>query len=56
MACHKSVRGKVILTQEDVARLLSDLEACANPEKCPHGRPTRIFLSLDDLNKMFKRK
>lgn len=56
MACHKSVRGKVILTQEDLTQLLSDLEGCANPDRCPHGRPTRIFFSLDDLNKMFKRK
>ena len=56
VACHGSVRGKEILRQEEVQRLLSDLEKTENPDQCPHGRPTRIFLSLDDLKKMFKRK
>lgn len=56
MACHSSVRGKEILREEEVQRLLSDLEKTESPDQCPHGRPTRIFLSLDDLKKMFKRK
>jgi DNA mismatch repair protein MutL len=56
IACHSSVRGKEILTQEGFHRLLSDLEKTENPDQCPHGRPTRLFLSLDDLKKMFKRK
>ncbi len=56
IACHSSVRGKEILTQESLQRLLSDLEQTENPDQCPHGRPTRLFFSLDDLKKMFKRK
>ncbi len=56
MACHSSVRGKEILREEEVRQLLSDLEKTDSPDQCPHGRPTRIFLSLDDLKKMFKRK
>ncbi len=56
IACHKSVRGKIVLTQEEVSRLLSELRSCQNPDRCPHGRPTRIFFSLEDLKKMFKRK
>lgn len=56
IACHKSVRGKTILKQEEVSQLLSDLKDCLHPDNCPHGRPTRIFLSLEDLKKMFKRK
>ncbi len=56
IACHGSVRGKEILHEEEVQRLLSDLEKTDRPDQCPHGRPTRIFLSLDDLKKMFKRK
>jgi len=56
LACHKSVRGKESLNDEELSQLLSDLEKAEMPEKCPHGRPTRIFLSLDDLRKMFKRK
>lgn len=56
IACHSSVRGKEILGREEVSRLLADLEQTEYPDQCPHGRPTRIFYSLDDLKKMFKRK
>ena len=56
LACHKSVRGRESLNDEQMTELISDLEKTEAPDKCPHGRPTRIFLSLDDLNKMFKRK
>jgi DNA mismatch repair protein MutL len=56
IACHNSVRGRKILSQEELSRLLSDLERTEHPEQCPHGRPTRIFYSLDDLKKLFKRK
>ncbi|MHB8882270.1 MAG: DNA mismatch repair endonuclease MutL [Thermodesulfovibrionales bacterium] len=55
IACHSSVRGREILNQEEVSRLLADLEKTASPDQCPHGRPTRLFFSLDDLKKMFKR-
>ncbi|MEW6571055.1 MAG: DNA mismatch repair endonuclease MutL [Nitrospirota bacterium] len=56
IACHSSIRGKELLTQEEIAGLISDLEETDQPDQCPHGRPTRIFFSLDDLKKMFKRK
>lgn len=56
IACHSSVRGKEILNREEFSALLSDLEKTEHPDQCPHGRPTRLFFSLDDLKKMFKRK
>ncbi|MEJ2695508.1 MAG: DNA mismatch repair endonuclease MutL [Candidatus Sulfobium sp.] len=56
IACHGSVRGREILNQEELSRLLDDLEKTEHPDQCPHGRPTRIFFSLDDLGKLFKRK
>jgi len=56
IACHSSVRGRKILNQEELSNLISDLEQADHPDQCPHGRPTRIFFSLDDLKKMFKRK
>ncbi len=55
IACQQSVRGKTILKQEEVDQLLSDLQKCINPDNCPHGRPIRIFFSIKDLKKMFKR-
>ena len=56
IACHSSVRGKELPPPEAISGLMDDLEKTEHPDKCPHGRPTRIFFSLDDLNKMFKRK
>jgi DNA mismatch repair protein MutL len=56
IACHSSIRGKIILNQEKISNLIADLEKTEHPDQCPHGRPTRIFFSLDDLKKMFKRK
>ncbi|MBI4682779.1 MAG: MutL protein, partial [Nitrospirae bacterium] len=40
----------------ELSRMMSDLDKADEPDRCPHGRPTRIHLSLDDLKKMFKRK
>ncbi len=56
IACHSSIRGKNILNQEEITSLITQLEQADQPDQCPHGRPTRIFLSLDDLKRMFKRK
>ncbi|RJR21985.1 MAG: DNA mismatch repair endonuclease MutL [Nitrospiraceae bacterium] len=56
IACHKSVRGSEQLSNEELSRMMSDLDKADEPDRCPHGRPTRIYLSLDDLKKMFKRK
>ncbi len=56
IACHNSIRGKEILNQEELSKLITDLEQADQPDQCPHGRPTRIFISLNDLKKMFKRK
>ncbi len=56
LACHKSVRGREQLNNEELSKMMSDLDKTEEPSKCPHGRPTRIFFQLDDLQKMFKRK
>lgn len=55
LACHKSIRGKEIPDGMRIAQLLKDLDETENPNTCPHGRPTRIFISLDELKKMFKK-
>jgi DNA mismatch repair protein MutL len=56
IACHSSVRGRKVLSPDELSQLLEDLEKTDHPDQCPHGRPTRIFYSLHDLNKLFKRK
>ena len=55
LACHSSIRGKEIPDGIRVAELLKSLDATDNPHSCPHGRPTKIVISLDELRKMFKK-
>ena len=51
-----AVKGGQALTGEEQRALLNDLEACASPRTCPHGRPTMIHLSVDTLERQFGRK
>ena len=56
LACHKSIRGREPLNNAEVTQMMSDLQKTDAPDRCPHGRPTKILLSFDDLQKMFRRK
>jgi DNA mismatch repair protein MutL len=56
LACHKSVRGSDPLNNSELSQMMADLDQAEEPDKCPHGRPTRVTISLNDLYKMFKRK
>jgi DNA mismatch repair protein MutL len=51
-----AVKAGQMLSLEEQQALLHDLEACAAPRTCPHGRPTMIHLSIDLLEKQFGRR
>lgn len=51
-----AVKGGQTLTTEEQRALLNDLEACNSPRTCPHGRPTMIHLSVDNLERQFGRR
>lgn len=55
LACRAAVKAGDVLTEEQMKKLIMDLGKTANNTTCPHGRPTRVFMSLDQLNAMFKR-
>ena len=55
MSCKHAVRANTHLTMEDMRDLVKDLRNCKNPFNCPHGRPTTVFYSNYDLEKLFKR-
>lgn len=55
MSCKHAVKANTHLTMEDMQALVEDLRNCKNPFNCPHGRPTTIFYSNYDLEKLFKR-
>jgi DNA mismatch repair protein MutL len=56
LACHAAVRAGQTLAVEEMRDLIQQLEACELPQTCPHGRPTMLHLSADDLAKRFSRK
>ena len=55
MACKMSIKANTAITMEEMENLINDLRKCKNPFNCPHGRPTVIYYSKSDLEKMFKR-
>lgn len=54
-ACKMSIKANTNITLEEMQHLIDDLRNCDNPFNCPHGRPTVIFYTKSDLEKMFKR-
>lgn len=56
-ACRGAIKFGQPLTIDEQIALISQMETIAHKQySCPHGRPTMISLSLDDLEKEFKRR
>ena len=55
LACHNSVKAHEYLSIEDMQWIVDNIRYCDNPFTCPHGRPTIITYTKDELDKMFKR-
>jgi DNA mismatch repair protein MutL len=51
-----AVKAGQVLSPDEQHALLNDLETCASPRTCPHGRPTMIHLSVNMLERQFGRK
>lgn len=55
MACKAAVKGNMRMSRTEVAALIDELLTLDNPYNCPHGRPTIISMSRQELEKKFKR-
>ncbi|MCM8793460.1 MAG: DNA mismatch repair endonuclease MutL [Candidatus Omnitrophica bacterium] len=55
IACHSAIREGNQLEEIEISRLINDLKNTKFPWTCPHGRPTMIRLSWEELRKRFKR-
>ena len=55
-ACHMAIKAGDKMTPDEMAYLFDRLFVTKSPYTCPHGRPTIIKISLDELEKRFDRK
>ena len=55
MACKAAVKGNMRMSEPEMEALLDELLALENPYFCPHGRPTIISFTKQELEKKFKR-
>ena len=55
IACHGAVRAGMRLSHEEMVEIINRLEQAANPHTCPHGRPTMLHLSSQNLERQFGR-
>lgn len=55
VACRASIMAGDKLTLEEMNALVDQLFACETPYFCPHGRPTMITISMDELDDRFER-
>lgn len=56
MSCKAAVKGGRGITAAEAESLVKDLFGLENPFNCPHGRPTLIKITKNELEKRFGRK
>jgi DNA mismatch repair protein MutL len=55
MACKAAVKAGDKLSMAEMEGLVEELKATSNPTTCPHGRPTMVRISKEQMEKMFGR-
>jgi DNA mismatch repair protein MutL len=55
MSCKLAIKANENISHNEMEKLIDSLRTCKNPYTCPHGRPTIIFYSNYELEKLFKR-
>ncbi len=55
-ACHAAIKVNYPLSRPAMQRLLDDLFRVENPSTCPHGRPALFRLSLEEIERAFRRR
>ncbi len=56
MACRSAVMAGETLTIQEMEKIMGDLARTELPFTCPHGRPTIIKVTAEELEKKFKRR
>jgi len=56
MACRAAVMAGDSVTIAQMEKILKELNQTELPYTCPHGRPTLMKVTIDELEKKFRRK
>jgi DNA mismatch repair protein MutL len=55
MACHAAVKAGDRLTPEEISALVAQHDLAIDAHHCPHGRPTALLFSRQELERQFRR-
>lgn len=55
IACSNAIKSGDNIKDIEIMALIKDLLACENPYTCPHGRPTIMEMTKQDIEKQFLR-
>ena len=55
MSCKAAVKGNNRLSEKEAKALIEELLSLENPYHCPHGRPTMIVMTQNEVDRKFKR-
>ena len=55
ISCKAAVKAGDKLAPEEITALLEHRELCQDAHHCPHGRPTSLVFTREELDKRFKR-
>jgi len=56
MACRAAVMAGDLVTIPQMEKILAQLSKTELSYTCPHGRPTLMKVTIDELEKKFRRK
>jgi DNA mismatch repair protein MutL len=55
ISCKAAIKAGDRLSQDEIMALLEQRHLAQDTHHCPHGRPTALYFSREDLDKQFKR-
>ena len=55
LACRQAIKKGELESLNHLKELIEELQKCKNPMRCPHGRPTMVFIGEEEILRLFKR-
>ncbi|MDR2345427.1 MAG: DNA mismatch repair endonuclease MutL [Planctomycetaceae bacterium] len=55
MACKAAIKAGERMSADSILKLISQYESEINSHHCPHGRPSSLIFTCEDLDKRFRR-